>query len=296
MFFDLFVQLLKYNESASRHLETGGIWLSAHIRNTISWRRHWGENCPEKINSFAQKKKWVFILGCNNSGTTLLHHLLSGHPDISIMPAEGHFLTSVLSVPMTLDVGRLWTEKLDHFRLTETNQRLNGAKLVHDWSNHVVKKNRSVILEKSPPDMVRSRWLQTIFQCSYFIGLTRNGYAVAEGVARRKHVEMARGARHWVKANRVMLEDAGYLRRFKLIKYEDLVEDTRRVLLEILEFIGVEIKRYDFDLKANFRLSNIQKVNSGIRNFNAASIRKIPPDAFKKLSIEIEPMMKELGY
>ncbi len=60
--------------------------------------------------------------------------------------------------------------------------------------------------------------------------MTRNGCAVAEGIARRKRVSIAKGARHWVKANRLMLEDAEHLERFMRIHYEELVDDAGRVL------------------------------------------------------------------
>ncbi len=108
-------QLIKYSDSLPRHLKTGLLWLIADVRNSISWRFFRDENRMEKIRAFAGDRKWVFILGCNNSGISLLHHLLSSHPDIATLPAEGHFLTSVLPVPMTLDVGRIWTEKIGCF-------------------------------------------------------------------------------------------------------------------------------------------------------------------------------------
>ncbi|MBK9319321.1 MAG: sulfotransferase [Bacteroidetes bacterium] len=43
-----------------------------------------------------EPEKWVFILGCYNSGTTLLHKLLATHSDIGSMPNEGQFYSSQL--------------------------------------------------------------------------------------------------------------------------------------------------------------------------------------------------------
>lgn len=34
--------------------------------------------------------KWLFVVGCYNSGTTLLAEMLSRHPNISGLPTEGH--------------------------------------------------------------------------------------------------------------------------------------------------------------------------------------------------------------
>ncbi len=46
-----------------------------------------------------ENKKWVFIIGCYNSGTTLLNEILASHPKISGLPDEGVMLTDQLVKP-----------------------------------------------------------------------------------------------------------------------------------------------------------------------------------------------------
>ena len=36
----------------------------------------------------------VFVVGVHRSGTTLMHHLLDGHPALAVLPAEGTYLTN----------------------------------------------------------------------------------------------------------------------------------------------------------------------------------------------------------
>jgi hypothetical protein len=141
---------------------------------------------PEIYHKYADARKWVFIMGCTNSGTSLLHQLLAPHPDISTMPLEGQFLSSVLTHPDFKGYPRIWTEQLDQFRLTEVDLQPDSVRLIHDWKNYLDNVNAFTVLEKTPFNSIRSRWLQGLFKNSYFIGMVRDGRAVAEGISRRE--------------------------------------------------------------------------------------------------------------
>ena len=241
-------QLIEYNDNLPKHLRTEFFWLRARFVNGISYGLKSEKEIRRTIHE-AQSKRWVFILGCNNSGTSLLYYLLSKHPQVASFPVDGQFFTSALPVPMNHDVGRLWSERPDVFRLTEKDTNIDPHRLVHDWFHQIGSRNRPIMMEKSPPDTIRSRWLQRVFDDAFFIGITRNGYAVAEGISRRKKVPIQRGARHWVEANRWMLRDAEHLLHFRRIKYEDLVADPETVLQDLLEFVGADMGLYVFDKK-----------------------------------------------
>lgn len=279
-----------------KHIRNGLIWFYADIKNFLMWCYNSRHDRIKKVTESADNKKWVFILGCNNSGTTLLYKLLEKHPEITSFPTEGQFLTSVLPVPMTLDVGRLWTEKLDSFRLTEKDDHFNRIKLIHDWMQHVKDKRAEIIIEKSPPNTIRARWLQSIFNKVYFIGIVRNGYAVSEGISRRKNVDIKRGGWHWVKSNELMIKDSKFLKNFILIRYEDLVKNPKNVVTSLLDFIGASKKEYKHDFNSRLSIHNIEKKGSYIQNFNPKSINRISEDARKELAQVIEPLMKKLGY
>ena len=77
--------------------------------------------------------------------------------------------------PENFGFARVWTERLDKFRMTEENQEYDSVRLIHDWKNYIDDVNLSIVLEKSPPNAIRSRWLQGVFKNSYFIGLSRDG-------------------------------------------------------------------------------------------------------------------------
>lgn len=268
----------------------------ALLLNMIFWMRNRFRN-PDKYWEFANSRKWVFIMGCTNSGTSLLHYLLGSHPDIASLPREGQFLTNALPQPDHYEVGRMWTEKIDLFRATEADRgKYDAVRLIHDWANNFDKITASTVLEKTPQNAIRSRWLQSVFKNSYFIAVARDGRAVAEGISRKEGVDIDRGIAHWIKANTIMLDDASFLKNFKLVRYEDLTAKPNEVALGLFKFIGVDPDVYRFDFQQKLHIDNINYKPSVISNFNQKSFDRIPPHVLKEISAKIKPVMKRLGY
>jgi len=52
--------------------------------------------------SVPRGKSYLFVVGCYNSGTTLLADMLTQHPEISPLPTEGSALTDALPRPEDL--------------------------------------------------------------------------------------------------------------------------------------------------------------------------------------------------
>jgi hypothetical protein len=171
--------------------------------------------------------------------------------------------------------------------------------LIHDWKNFLSDLNAPTVLEKSPPNTIRTRWLQSIFKNSYFIGLVRDGRAVAEGINRRLEQDGAKYEKsiaHWIKANTMMLDDAKQLKNFQLVRYEDLAENPQKTILDLIEFIDEDPDKYKFDFDGKLDIHNIKNEPNTIKNFNQKSFDRIPPDTFKMLTTKIKPMMARLGY
>jgi hypothetical protein len=135
-----------------------------------------------------------------------------------------------------------------------------------------------------------------VFKNSYFIGLVRDGRAVTEGIFRKSGVSMERGVAHWIKANTVMLEDSKFLKKFKLVRYEDMVTDPAKEAKSLFEFIGVDPKEGKLDFQSILPIVNMDGSDSAIKNFNQKSFDRIPSEKFRELSVKIEPTMKMLGY
>jgi hypothetical protein len=260
---------------------------------------HWGLEGHEFSKHWREKAreyKWIFVLGCSNSGTTLVSDALSLHPAISTLPQEGQKLTKAVPNARVFGCPRLWTERLDVFHMTEDDNRYDRTRLVYDWINYKKKAATEFILEKSPPNTIRSRWLQEVFGRCYFIGLVRNGYAVCEGIQRRKGHSLERCARHWNLANKIMLEDAKFLDHFKMLTYEELTHDPIAALASLANFLGLEETPFRSIADKKFVIHNINGSRSQIRDFNTSSLSRLSAEDKATISLHAREVLEQFGY
>lgn len=237
---------------------------------------------------------WLFILGVNNSGTTLFARILESHPNILALPHEGQLLTEALPRPDYENVVRLWTKKLDKFRLT-ANDNGRAAELARaDWMK-LYPAVPGLRLEKSPPNTIRSLWLQEYFSGSLFIAITRHPYAVCEGIRRRMNCSLEEAAIHWNTANVLLLEDLPHLRKSLLIKYEDLMSNPDIILDQIASFLKID-RLFDRTAIEGIKSHSIDGQTRGLINMNQKSFEKLTCD--EKLLIDklCVATMTRLGY
>lgn len=243
-------------------------------------------------------KRWVFLVGCYNSGTTLLSNLLGTHPKISALPREGQFLTDQFEADYELGVPRMWTLREDLFRLTEADEGPDPNRIKREWAMRL-DRSRPVFLEKSPPNAARTRWLEANFAPASFIGIVRNGYAVAEGIRRKAEPHhlpegwpLPACARQWARSNEILLEDAEHLQRFLWVRYEDLAAEPEPTLGRILDFLELSTHgTIDTD-----RDWDVHERSGTIRDMNAESIERLSPADRAEIREIMAPMLARFGY
>ena len=86
------------------------------------------------LTPIPKNKKWVFLVGCYNSGTTLLAEILGKHPSISALPTEGHFITDQFVKDYEIGLPRMWVEREDIFRLNENDEGPDSYRLTKEWA------------------------------------------------------------------------------------------------------------------------------------------------------------------
>lgn len=238
--------------------------------------------------------KWVFIVGCYNSGTTLLHNLLSNHSHIGSMPDEGQFFTDQLLLPKSVGLPRLWAIEPELFRLGEKDgKNINVNRLKRQWGAHYNDLKKPVLIEKSPPNAARTHWIQANFENAYFIGIIRNGYAVAEGIRRKGGHRLEMAANQWVNANEIMLEDFDKLKRKKIIRYEDICDSPGKILGDLMVFLGLNATFLGFKEEQTWK---IHEQESKILNMNSRSIEALSPADIKVINSVASEMLMRLGY
>ena len=241
--------------------------------------------------------KWCFIVGCNNSGTSLLQGILERSGQVSTMPHEGQRYTRVLTRAARRGHERVWTEFLDDLRMTTEDDLSRAPRLLHDWMRELSVPIRETIVEKTTANAVRMLWLQKAFPHSYFVGLVRNGYAVTEGIRRKGLKSVERGARHWNTVNKIMVKDAQDINNFLLVHYEDLVNKPNEVARQLGGFLELEPDSLQDALIGKFSFSTVLgKGSQPIRNFNSKSIKKLNSDDIRKIYHEACEMLNYFGY
>ena len=268
-----------------------------HARSTSSRPRRLMRRAINVHGLRRKRVSWLFLLGVNNSGTTLLETILGRHPEISKLPEEGQRLSPALPRPNPMKLRRLWTERLKAFRKSSGDgSRMSASRLKWDWLGHYPVDGRTrFLMEKSPPNTVRGPWLQHHFRPASFLALTRNPYAVSEGIRRREGYSVERAARHWTIANRIMLDDLDRLDDRLLLSYEDLCADPARELTRVTRFLKID-SYPDELLREEYSIHNVTGQPSLIKDFNEPSVERLSSDDIRRIEDIAGEVMSRLGY
>jgi len=194
--------------------------------------------------------RWIFIIGCYNSGTTLLANILRQHPLIGGLPTEGVYLSDVLPYPEKYGWPRNWAQCVDRVRLDPERDAHLADRIRRQWSIWAPT-GRPNIVEKSIANAARMPFLAAHFRPARFIYIVRNGYAVSAGIHRKANVSRWGGpyqgqrypmelcARQWRVSDETVAADSLKIPHVLQIYYEDLVARPGEVLQGITEFLGI---------------------------------------------------------
>jgi Sulfotransferase family len=195
---------------------------------------------------------FVFVGGLQRSGTTLLFRMLREHPAISgfannpdpdrwlAMDDEGEFLQSVYPPALCWGgPGRFAFAPEAH--MTEESELLtpeNKQKLAKEWSQYW-DLSKPYLLEKSPPNLIWTRFLQSAFPNSSFVIIVRHPVAVSLATEKWCPESLSWLVEHWLVAHEILAGDRPYLQRVITVNYESLVAAPAATLGAIYEFLGL---------------------------------------------------------
>ncbi|MBX3014598.1 MAG: sulfotransferase [Caldilineaceae bacterium] len=196
-----------------------------------------------------QSYHYIFIGGVHRSGTSLLFQILRAHPAISgfwntgVDEDEGQFLQSVYPIARRYGgPGQFGFAPAAHLtELSPLVNRANAQKLMDEWGRYW-QLDRPFLLEKSPPNLLKSRFLQALFPASSFLMVVRHPvavtYATRKWVSRR--VSLYRLFHHWVLCHEKFAADCRQLHNVLVVHYEALVTEPQATLHRIYHFLGLE--------------------------------------------------------
>lgn len=233
-------------------------------------------------------KAFVFIGGLHRSGTSLLHRCIRDHPQVSGFSEtdsprdEGQHLQDVYRPGASFGGPGVFGFDADSY-LDESSRLANkqsAKKLFSQWAEYW-DLSKPIMVEKSPPNLVRMRFLQALFPKSRFVVIVRHPIAVSyatqkwteifkhlyrrasnpiwERVLRGLHARLPDArlptwmlVRHWIVCHEKLRRDSKEIESLLVVRYEDLTEKPESTMEEVWKFLGVE----DSDLS--------QEVRSGV--------------------------------
>lgn len=244
-------------------------------------------------------KKWVFVVGCYNSGTTLLIELLGRYSDQISILNEGATKTDTLKIPEEYGWKRMWYKVINKVKVKGNSKKATILK--KDW-NVFFDKKKPIFLEKSIVNTLNMEWLQNYFPNPYFIAVLRNGYAVAEGIRRKSindgspyksiYYPIKMCAKQWVISNQIIEKSSKRINNFKLIFYEDLCNNPKKILDEIYNFIGVK-RKYKWNDK---KIWQIQEKTSEVKNMNEFSFSNLNNVDISEIEKVAKDMLRFYNY
>jgi hypothetical protein len=101
--------------------------------------------------------------------------------------------------------------------------------------------SRPLLLEKSPPNLLKTRFLQALYPQSAFIVVIRHPIPVSIPTAKwRGTRRYDRLFEHWLHCHELFAEDRKHLDRVHVLNYEELIRDPAVVLQGVFEFLRID--------------------------------------------------------
>jgi hypothetical protein len=206
-----------------------------------------------EAKEIAQAHHFVFLGGLHRSGTTLVFRMLREHPDMSGFDSkmdtdewlaahdEGQYLQTVFPPAVYWGgPGKFAFHPEAH--MTEESEFLteeNKAKIARQWYKYW-DLSKHFLLEKSPPNLLWTRFLQSAFPNSSFVIIQRHPVAVTLATEKWSPTGLNSLVEHWLVAHEIFEKDRPHLKHVMTLKHETLVSDPAGVLREVTRFLGVE--------------------------------------------------------
>ena len=245
-----------------------------------------------------ENQRLVFVGGLHKSGTSLLARCIASHPLVSSFRNTGvpedegqHLQTVYLPASAYGGPGRFGFHPAAH--LTETSPLVsseNRARLLADWGRHWDTR-KALLLEKSPPNLVRTRFLQALFPEACFVIVMRHPLAVACATQKWSKTSIQSLVEHWLVCHEIFKADLPHVRNVHVVRYEELVGAPQPTMDCVYRFLGLDAVACELDIRPDV---NAQYVRGWIerRRRDGATGESADPSALQAY----ESRAAEHGY
>lgn len=203
-------------------------------------------------------KTFIFLAGLHRSGTSLLHEIIREHPSISgfsgtgVPEDEGQHLQSVYAPANVYGgAGKFAFDSRSY--MDESHPLATGAnaeKILREWSEYG-DLSCGYFVEKSPPNIIRTRFLQKLYPNSKFIAILRHPLAIAYATKKWSKTSHLSVLKHTLLAYDIFRKDVPSLKSVYIIHYEDFVLNPQKCLDRIYRFLGVESIQVEKEVRSD---------------------------------------------
>ncbi len=256
---------------------------------------------PLMEHEYYSSYKYVFVCGLHRSGTSVLAHNIANLENCTgfknappCIPDEGQNLQDVY--PFESEFGGPGKFGFDpRAHLTETSELLtpdNVASLHASWHSYW-DMSKTIFVEKTPGNLLMTRFLQAAFPNSYFIIIRRHPIPVSMGtpkLGQATATSLHRLFAHWVYCHDIFEQDKKYLRHVYELTYEEYVADPGRYHQEIAAFIGTRAPE-NTTVKVKSDLSN-----KYFDQWDALLTMSVFNSYYRYVATKYEPQFAKYGY
>ncbi|MEO6469610.1 MAG: sulfotransferase [Acidimicrobiia bacterium] len=237
---------------------------------------------------------FIFLMGHERSGTTMLRAMLDSHPDVAV-PPEAHSVAAMLRGSEPLDLDRRLNEFATDKYFADWQLPVQSLEVLrHDprvrttadavagfYATYAAAHGKARYADKTPSHLVELELLADRFPNAQFLHIVRDGRDVAASMVTMdfgasQFAEAARTWRHKImRAHGVGTALGSH--RYLEIRYEDLVVDPEGTLRAACAFLGLEYTpaMLDYHRRADELLGGLRHTDhiQGIRRPPTVGIR-----------------------
>lgn len=244
---------------------------------------------------FATNRHPVFILGIlQRSGTNYLNNLLLLHPHVQppgIVWEDFHLAHADMLKGYTEVTARHWPKKWSESLQTRLGEDALLRAIGQGIINFIEQQN-AVWIDQNPewhdapspitlvsatPSVVNLHLFFDLFPNAAPIIVVRDGPTLVESGVRSFAWDYEEAIRMWRRGAERILEFASNPHnsgRFVLVRYEDLFTRNTEVMIEILDFLGLDKERYDFEAAKNLAVMGSSEVAKSNGHMHWKAIEK----------------------
>lgn len=245
----------------------------------------------QKINSSVKRiiypsssHQYLFILSPPYCGSTLLTEIIDSSDSSSINnpigTCEGHRLPEVKS------------EMFDHPQRWNPDRRMNWNKIKQAWHRYW-DPTKPVLVDKSPPNIMRATRIEKFFNPSHFIIFTRNPYAQVESLMSRKKMLPRDAAEFALTCLSHQKENIEQLDAPLILTYEALTNEPKKTLHAIIEHIP---ELDDIHLPRALKTHNSVAKANQVSNQNEIKIQRLDRATLEKINSVFSKKRRLLNF